>query len=145
MSWQSTASQVQVRHPTTLPFVILRVVQFFFRVGVVMVTVALLDIQITEKNLCVAWHLKSIRMSVFSRFGDGYTVTLRIGGETPDLEGVSEFIKSLFPTAVLKVFFRFITPSSIVDLIYLYYLTTTRPQLQPTFNLPVYLPSTFSL
>lgn len=36
------------------------------------------------------------------KFGDGYTVTLRIGGENPDLEGVSQFIKSLFPTAVLK-------------------------------------------
>ncbi|PFX16944.1 ATP-binding cassette sub-family A member 1 [Stylophora pistillata] len=36
------------------------------------------------------------------RYGDGYTVTLRIGGEYPDLEAVSEFIKSLFPSAVLK-------------------------------------------
>ena len=85
-------------------------------------------------------------MSVFSRFGDGYTVTLRIGGETPDLEGVSEFIKSLFPAAVLKVFFfRFITSGAIVDLISLYYLNITRLQRQPTFNLPVYPPSTFSL
>ena len=48
---------------------------------------------------------ESICMAVFSRFGDGYTVTLRIGGENPDLEAVLEFIKSLFPAAVLKVFF----------------------------------------
>ncbi|KAL9951119.1 hypothetical protein ACROYT_G043723 [Oculina patagonica] len=40
-------------------------------------------------------HLKS-------KFGDGYTVTLRIAGDNPDLEAVSEFIKSLFPAAVLK-------------------------------------------
>lgn len=52
-------------------------------------------------------HLKSIGMSVFSRFGDGYTVTLRIGGENPDLEGVSELIKSLFPEAVFKVFLSY--------------------------------------
>lgn len=40
---------------------------------------------------------------VCNRYGDGYTVTLRIGGENPNLEAVSEFIKSLFPSAVLKV------------------------------------------
>ncbi|XP_027045418.1 ATP-binding cassette sub-family A member 1-like isoform X2 [Pocillopora damicornis] len=40
-------------------------------------------------------HLKN-------KYGDGYTVTLRIGGENPNLEAVSEFIKSLFPSAVLK-------------------------------------------
>ena len=39
----------------------------------------------------------------FSRYGDGYTVTLRIGGEEPNLDAVSEFISSLFPGAVLKV------------------------------------------
>ena len=39
----------------------------------------------------------------FSRYGDGYTVTLRIGGEEPNLDAVSEFIGSLFPGAVLKV------------------------------------------
>ena len=39
----------------------------------------------------------------FSRYGDGYTVTLRIGGEDPNLDAVSEFISSLFPGAVLKV------------------------------------------
>lgn len=42
-------------------------------------------------------------ISVFSRFGDGYTVTLRVGGENPNLEAVSEFIKDLFPAAILKV------------------------------------------
>ena len=52
-----------------------------------------------------------------SRFGDGYTVTLRIGGENPDLEAVTEFIKSLFPAAVLKVFFCIITRSVILDFI----------------------------
>ncbi|KAJ7386394.1 ATP-binding cassette sub- A member 1 [Desmophyllum pertusum] len=40
-------------------------------------------------------HLKN-------KYGDGYTVTLRVGGEDPNLEAVSEFIKSLFPGAVLK-------------------------------------------
>ena len=30
-------------------------------------------------------------------------VTLRVGGENPNLDAVSEFIKSLFPGAVLKV------------------------------------------
>ena len=40
---------------------------------------------------------------LFSRYGDGYTVTLRIGGEDPNLDAVSEFISSLFPGAVLKV------------------------------------------
>lgn len=52
---------------------------------------------------------------LFSRFGDGYTVTLRIGGENTDLEAVSEFIKSLFPAAVLKVFFNIITRTVILD------------------------------
>ena len=56
-----------------------------------------------RENLLCRFPSKNICMSVFSRFGDGYTVTLRIGGENPDLEGVSEFIKTLFPTAVLKV------------------------------------------
>ena len=76
-------------------------------------------------------------MSVLSRFGDGYTVTLRIGGENPDLEGVSQFIKSLFPTAVLKVLFCFIAPSAIS-----LYLTITRRQLKPTFYMTYlcYLP-----
>lgn len=40
-------------------------------------------------------HLKS-------KYGDGYTVTLRVGGEIPKLDEVSEFITSLFPGAVLK-------------------------------------------
>lgn len=40
-------------------------------------------------------HLKN-------KYGDGYTVTLRIGGEEPNLDAVSEFISSLFPGAVLK-------------------------------------------
>lgn len=44
---------------------------------------------------------------LFSRFGDGYTVTLRVAGDNPDLEAVSQFIKSLFPEAVLKVFIIF--------------------------------------
>ena len=78
----------------------------FFRVGVVMVDV----LQNTEKNNSVACHRKSNRVSVFSRFGDGYTVTLRIGGENPDLEGVSELIKSLFPAAVLKVLLLYYHP-----------------------------------
>ena len=104
-----------------------------------------MDVQNTENNLCTACHLKSICMSVFFRFGDGYTVTLRVGGENPDLEGVSQFIKSLFPTAVLKVFFCFITPCAIVDWISLCYLTITRLQLKPTFYLSVYLPSTSPL
>lgn len=40
-------------------------------------------------------HLKS-------KYGDGYTVTLRVGGEPSKLDEVSEFITSLFPGAVLK-------------------------------------------
>ena len=88
---------------------------------------------------------------MFSRFGDGYTVTLRIGGENPDLEGVSEFIKSLFPAAVLKVcfFVLSLTVLSFISLLNMcdyfkfvvawYLLTITRLQLEPTICLTAYL------
>ena len=97
--------------------------------------------KISRKTCVPLAILKAFGMSVFFRFGDGYTVTLRIGGENPDLEGVSQFIKSLFPTAVLKVLFCFIAPSAIVELISLY-LTITHRQLKPTFYMTYlcYLP-----
>ena len=84
---------------------------------------------------------------MFSRFGDGYTVTLRIGGENPDLEGVSELIESLFPAAVLKVLLSYyhpryypwfhFTPQFV--LLPIHYLIIARQQLEPTFCLTAYL------
>ena len=46
-------------------------------------------------------------------------MTLRIGGENPNLEAVSEFIKSLFPSAVLKVSIALYTP----ELLFLRHVT----------------------
>ena len=40
-------------------------------------------------------HLKS-------RFGDGYTVILRVSGETPQLEPVIDFFQAAFPTSNLR-------------------------------------------
>ena len=37
------------------------------------------------------------------RFGDGYTVTLRVGGASPDLQSVEKFITDVFPGAIQKV------------------------------------------
>ncbi|XP_070849905.1 phospholipid-transporting ATPase ABCA1-like [Chaetodon trifascialis] len=40
-------------------------------------------------------HLKN-------RFGDGYTVTVRVGGSPPELKPVEDFIQQTFPGSVLK-------------------------------------------
>ena len=37
-----------------------------------------------------------------SRYGDGYTVVLKVAGPNPQTEQVSEFIKMVFPNAILK-------------------------------------------
>lgn len=39
---------------------------------------------------------------VFNRFGEGYTLQLRISGEDPDLTSVDNFIMKAFQSAVLK-------------------------------------------
>lgn len=36
------------------------------------------------------------------RFGDGYTVIIRVSGEHPDLDPVMDFFNSEFPKSVLK-------------------------------------------
>lgn len=41
-------------------------------------------------------------MSGFSRFGDGYTVIVRVGGSPPALGLVEEFVHETFPGSVLK-------------------------------------------
>lgn len=41
-------------------------------------------------------------MSVFPRFGDGYTVIVRVGGSPPALGPVEEFVHETFPGSVLK-------------------------------------------
>ncbi|KAF3837016.1 hypothetical protein F7725_004480 [Dissostichus mawsoni] len=49
-------------------------------------------------------HLKSRKLTcVFSsRFGDGYTVTVRVGGSPPVLKPVEDFVQQGFPGSVLK-------------------------------------------
>ena len=37
------------------------------------------------------------------RFGDGYTVIVRVSGEQPDMESVVDFFTAEFPGALLKV------------------------------------------
>ena len=36
------------------------------------------------------------------RFGDGYTVIIRVSGEFPDMDPVMQYIESHFPGAILK-------------------------------------------
>ena len=72
------------------------------------------------------------------RYGDGYTVTLRVGGETPNLDAVSEFIKSLFPGAVLKV--NIFDLSHFINWIRYLFLPTYLTTYLPTY-LPWYLPA----
>lgn len=37
-----------------------------------------------------------------SRFGDGYTLIVRVGGCPPDLKPVEDFVEETFPGSVLK-------------------------------------------
>lgn len=37
-----------------------------------------------------------------SRFGDGYTVIVRVGGSPPELQPVEDFVQQTFPGSVLK-------------------------------------------
>lgn len=37
-----------------------------------------------------------------SRFGDGYTVVVRVGGSPPALKPVEDFVQETFPGSVLK-------------------------------------------
>ena len=39
---------------------------------------------------------------VKNKYGRGYTVVLKMGGDQPDLRPVQEFISALFPSAVLR-------------------------------------------
>ncbi len=38
-----------------------------------------------------------------NKFGDGYSITIRVKGQKPDLRHVMRFISRTFPHAVLKV------------------------------------------
>lgn len=40
--------------------------------------------------------------SLFFRFGDGYTVIVRVGGSPPALKPVEDFVQKTFPGSVLK-------------------------------------------
>ena len=62
-----------------------------------------LNYALRQRSGSFALRIMTNSFRFFSRYGDGYTVTLRIGGEEPNLDAVSEFISSLFPGAVLKV------------------------------------------
>ena len=62
-----------------------------------------LNYALPHRSGSFAMRIMTNSFRFFSRYGDGYTVTLRIGGEEPNLDAVSEFISSLFPGAVLKV------------------------------------------
>ena len=62
-----------------------------------------LNYALPDRSGSFAIRIMTNSFRFFSRYGDGYTVTLRIGGEEPNLDAVSEFISSLFPGAVLKV------------------------------------------
>lgn len=42
-------------------------------------------------------------LAYFYRYGDGYTVILRISGIMPDLEPVKDFMNTTFVDCVLKV------------------------------------------
>ena len=41
------------------------------------------------------------------RFGHGYMVTIRVGGDPPDLEAVCTFMETNFPQCYLKVSKRY--------------------------------------
>lgn len=43
-----------------------------------------------------------IMTSLFFRFGDGYTVIVRVGGSPPALKPVEDFVQKTFPGSVLK-------------------------------------------
>jgi len=45
----------------------------------------------------------AIRYILLFRFGDGYTVIVRVSGEQPDMESVVDFFTAEFPGALLKV------------------------------------------
>ena len=44
-------------------------------------------------------HLKN-------KFGSGYTVTVRVAGDPPDVEGFKDYMRDRFPRANLKVNFN---------------------------------------
>jgi hypothetical protein len=45
------------------------------------------------------WHNCSY---VYYRFGDGYTILIRVSGATPNLEPVERYINTMFPGSTLK-------------------------------------------
>lgn len=45
---------------------------------------------------------KRVIMTLSFRFGDGYTVIVRVGGSPPALQPVEDFVQQTFPGSVLK-------------------------------------------
>lgn len=43
-----------------------------------------------------------LRVDFCSRFGDGYTVIVKVGGTPPDLKPVEDFVQQTFPESILK-------------------------------------------
>lgn len=52
--------------------------------------------------MCARRVREQTRPPVCHRFGDGYTITLRVSGPGPDLRPVETFIQDSFPGIVLK-------------------------------------------
>lgn len=51
---------------------------------------------------CISEALNSCTDLFVHRFGDGYTIVVRIAGANPDLKPVEEFFGHAFPGSVLK-------------------------------------------
>lgn len=60
------------------------------------------NIQMTSSGQFVPLFLFWILGSVVFRFGDGYTVIVRVGGSPPALKPVEDFVQQNFPGSVLK-------------------------------------------
>lgn len=53
--------------------------------------------------LCLChWSTECLIVDSCSRFGDGYTVIVRVGGSPPVLKPVEDFVQQTFPGSILK-------------------------------------------